>query len=371
MVKNNFDIIIIGAGVSGLILANEIMERTKKTVLMIERQKKITMNNNLCFWNFPSNLLTPQAENIWEDISIFIKGEKILLNNENFKYLMIKYKSLKDFFIKRLERKKRFKLFTNQEIKEIINTGDKISIKTNNKIFRSSLLFDSRRDIKNEPQNKLLQHFYGFEVIFNKKVMNKNEVVLMDILDRKDVFNFVYILPFSRNRALIELTYFSSKVLSKDDYKIELKRYIKNKFNNLHYNIKSHEYGVIPMFKYKQPKSVNHIKIGLAGNWAKQSTGYSLQNSFLYSKQLVDCIIKDKRPKIKERISSYFLDKIFCNFLNQNPVTTQLFFKCFFKKNSLRTLVRFLTNTANIFEIFKVIITLPKLHMIKSIFANK
>ena len=55
------------------------------------------------------------------------------------------------------------------------------------------------------------------------------------------------------------------------------------------------------MFKYKTNNSLNHIKIGLAGNWVKQSTGYSLQNSFLYSRQIVDCILKGKTPKIEEK----------------------------------------------------------------------
>ena len=34
-----FDIIIIGAGVSGLILANELLSRTNKKVLIIEKRK--------------------------------------------------------------------------------------------------------------------------------------------------------------------------------------------------------------------------------------------------------------------------------------------------------------------------------------------
>ena len=290
------------------------------------------MNKNLCFWNYPRNILTQYAENIWDDISILIDDKKISLNSDNYKYLTIKYKSLKGFFIRKLNKEKRFKILPNLNVQRIENKKNKISIKIKDKTFTSNLLFDSRIDNKNKPQNKLLQHFYGIEVIFNKKVMNTKEVILMDILDIKNVFSFVYILPFSEERALIELTYFSSKVFSKNDYKTELKRYIKNKFNNLNYKIKSHEYGVIPMFKYQQPKSNNHIKIGLAGNWVKQSTGYSLQNSFIYSKQLVDCIIKDKTPVIKERKSSYILDKIFCNFLNCNPHLATLFFECFFKK---------------------------------------
>ena len=41
MIKNKFDIIIVGAGVSGLVLADEITKRTNKKVLLLEKKKKI------------------------------------------------------------------------------------------------------------------------------------------------------------------------------------------------------------------------------------------------------------------------------------------------------------------------------------------
>ena len=41
LTKKRFDIIIIGAGLSGLILANEISEKSKKSILIIEKKKKL------------------------------------------------------------------------------------------------------------------------------------------------------------------------------------------------------------------------------------------------------------------------------------------------------------------------------------------
>ena len=70
------DIIIIGAGVSGLILANEIIQRTKRKVLILEKKKKFTYEKNLCFWNIPNNELTKLCNNKWKEIVINIDGEK-------------------------------------------------------------------------------------------------------------------------------------------------------------------------------------------------------------------------------------------------------------------------------------------------------
>ena len=41
LIKKKFDIIIIGAGLSGLILANEISNKSKKSILIIEKKKKL------------------------------------------------------------------------------------------------------------------------------------------------------------------------------------------------------------------------------------------------------------------------------------------------------------------------------------------
>ena len=42
LIKKKFDVIIIGAGLSGLTLANKISEKSKKSVLIIEKKKNLT-----------------------------------------------------------------------------------------------------------------------------------------------------------------------------------------------------------------------------------------------------------------------------------------------------------------------------------------
>ena len=49
LIKKKFDVIIIGAGLSGLTLANKISEKSKKSVLIIEKKKKFDYDKNWCF----------------------------------------------------------------------------------------------------------------------------------------------------------------------------------------------------------------------------------------------------------------------------------------------------------------------------------
>ena len=370
MSLKNFDVIIIGAGVSGLILANEISIRTRKSVAILEKEKRDNSSKNLCFWNTPQNILTTKADNKWKKVSVIIDGEKKILEDEKINYLRIKSTKLRSFFIKKLKNNG-VKIFNERVLSLDFKNKEKVSVISNKSTYSSSLLFDSRLDNSLPYKNKLLQHFYGVEVNFKKRIMNTDEVTLMDIQKKRNTFNFMYILPYTSRRALIETTYFSSNLHSKNTYMKDIKNYLSKNFKGLEYNLKYSESGVIPMFKFNQINLKNYIKIGTAGNWVKQSTGYSLQNSFIYSKQLVDCILQKKNLRIRVNPLTDFLDRIYCNFLKNNPDDSQQFFQMFFLKNQLKTIVNFLTNTVNSWEIFKIIISLPKIKLIKSLIKDR
>ena len=53
-----FDFIIIGLGLSGITLLLELLKRTKKKILIIEKKKKLNRDKNWCFWSYPKNFLT-------------------------------------------------------------------------------------------------------------------------------------------------------------------------------------------------------------------------------------------------------------------------------------------------------------------------
>ncbi len=367
MTENNFDIIIIGAGVSGLILAYEIIERTNKRVLILEKRKKINLYKNLCFWNIPQNILTKYAENKWEKICVIINEKKTTLYSDRIKYMRIKSQDVFKFFLERLNKHQNFKLLMGQNINYLKKDNDSITVGTKKIKYKSSLLFDSRIDKDIHKSKKLIQHFYGAEIVFEDEAINEDEVILMDLQDNKKDFNFIYILPYSKKKVLIETTYFSDKVLTLPDYKKDLEEYISKNYFGKKYKIMNLETGIIPMFKFQEENTNNYIKIGTAGNWVKQSTGYSLQNSFTFSRQLVDCIIEGKKPQIKKRMVYDFLDNTFCKFALKNPRGLKLFFEKFFKYNNLYSIVRFLTNSANLLEILRIIITLPKFLLIKAV----
>ena len=207
----------------------------------------------------------------------------------------------------------------------------------------------------------LLQHFIGFEVVFKDNILDKTKITLMDFQNFTNGINFMYILPFSENRALFEPTYFSTKIFKTSIYKKCLVNYLKKNFPGKSYKIKFKEKGILPMF---YTKNINHnrnyFQIGISGNWLRASTGYSFQNSFIYAEEITKQLINEKKIKFKNKIIINFLDEIFCNLIKKNPKKFEYIFKCFFFKNSLESIVNFLNGKSNFLQTVIIILSLPK-----------
>ena len=90
----------------------------------------------------------------------------------------------------------------------------------------------------------------GWTIETEESVFNEKKATIMDFsIDQKDETRFFYILPLSDKKALIEFTVFSKDLLEKDEYKLELIKYIKSlKIDK--YKIIEDEFGVIPMTCY-------------------------------------------------------------------------------------------------------------------------
>ena len=267
----------------------------------------------------------------------------------------------------KLSKSKKVKILNGREINKI-----KIKINRNEIIigkykYECELLFDSRTSLIKQ-KNGLFQHFAGYEVVFHKNVLNKKQVTFMDFQSFVNGINFMYILPFTSKKALFESTYFSKRIYSRSQYKNNIIKYLNKNFPNEKYTISFKEQGILPMFHQNVEQQFNYFPIGIPGNWMKSSTGYSFQNCFIYSDEITQKILNNKKIKIKKKKFINFLDEVFCSLIMKNPKALKKFFLYFFKKNNLLLIVRFLNGNINFLQLLRVIIILPKKEIIISAF---
>ena len=353
-----FDYIIIGGGCSGLSLAYELEIHKKlnnKTLAIIEPRIEYKRDKTWSFWKIINHNFDDCVKKSWNTFSIKIPTQSNDIECINFPYQSIDSGLFYEKVINKL--KKNRNIFFYKDIKDV---------STNN-----SFIFNSIPYIK-ENGNNLWQHFHGVEIETQNSFFDENIICLMDFnCNQKNNVHFFYILPFEKNKALIETTWISkNNNISLKDYDIQIKDYINNRLRLKNYKVNYIEEGSIPLFHPLNNKNENKINIGTAGGMTRLSTGYTFLNIQEQSKYIRENIEDIKKLKIFEIGKKYqILDKIFLKVIKNYPQKMPyIFFKMF--SGSASAIIKFLSNKSNILEDLKIILKMPKLIFIKAIWGD-
>ena len=351
-----FDYIIIGGGCAGLSLAYELEINKKlsdKTLAIIEPRNEYQRDKTWSFWKtFPHNFEDCVIKS-WDSFSINIPNKSKQIECESLPYQSIDSGLFYKKTLNRLKANKNIHFFRN---KEDVNT-------------ENSYVFNSVPKI-NSNENDLWQHFGGYEIETDKNIFDDTIINLMDFdCEQRNNVHFFYVLPFSKNQAMIETTWLSKNDKSLKDYEPQVKNYI-NRLGLKDYKINFKEEGAIPLFHPINEKEKNKINIGTAGGMTRLSTGYTFLNIQEHSKYIrmnIENIQSSKKYDIGKKYQ--FLDKVFLRVLEKHPEKMPSIFSNMFSTSS-DTVIKFLSNKSNILEDISVILKMPKLLFIKTIISK-
>jgi len=349
-----FDYVIIGGGCAGLSLAYELdlhQKLNNKTLAIVEPRSEYKRDKTWSFWKIGTHNFEDCVKKNWKEFSIKTPSNSKVIKCDNFPYQSIDSGLFYNKINERLKKNKNIKFFKN--IKDL-NTDN-------------SFIFNSVSSLQDSGSN-LWQHFHGIEIETNEEFFNDSVVNLMDFdCDQRNNVHFFYVLPFSKNKAMIETTWLSKEDRSLKDYESQIKNYI-NHLGLKDYKINFKEEGAIPLFHPVNEKKKNKIDIGTAGGMTRLSTGYTFLNIQEHSKYIrmnIENIQNAKKYEIEKKYQ--FLDKIFLRVLKKHPEKMPSIFSDMFSA-SYGTAIKFLSNKSNILEDLSIILKMPKWIFIKSIF---
>ena len=368
--KQKFDIGIIGAGLSGLTLGNSLLSKKIKNFILFEKNTHLKNDKTYSFWSGPglfdikkSFSVKPKKE--WSQIEIKVKNKSYKIDLGSYRYACYSSESILDELYKKIT-KEGIKVERGQSINHVKKNQDGWEIKLKNKKILLKNVIDSRPNkIFDDKYPSLKQVFVGSEIISNQNIFDENVVTLMDFSESNKNVIFTYILPFSKNKALIETTFFSSEINFKQVGKIHdltLKKFdIKE--------ITRTEKAVLPMSPYIDRKmEEQYFRIGNFGGASRPASGYAFTRIALWADQ-----IKTKKEFCydmihhKENYLTNWLDKIFLSVLRSNPKKAPEIFKVFFTKVPISSVIRFLSDQSRLVDYFVIILKLPKLVMLRGL----
>ena len=366
-----FDYIICGGGASGLLLSNALLSDkhfNDKKILIIEKDSKTDNDKTFGFWNDKESVLDNIVFKEWEYAEFRDSNSHNSFMLSPYKYKMIKSNEFYLYIGDKISKASNF-TYLNTTVNEIDQVNNKV--KTNDGEFSSSIIFSS---IYNEVSFKkyplLKQHFIGWTIETKNENFDDNKITFMDFsVDQKDEIRFMYILPFSKNKALIEYTLFSSDIISDDEYEKEIKTYLKKK-NILNYSIVEKEKGMIPMtcYPFFENNTDTYFQIGTAGGWSKPSTGYTIKNSI----EKIDIIInslKQNKPLSKIRFKNrfWYYDLLFLDVLIASKGKGSQVFSDLFKNNDPIKIFKFLDEKTSVMEELSIFLSVDIKTFVRSL----
>ena len=366
-----FDYIICGGGASGLLLSNALLSDkhfNDKKILVIEKDSKTDNDKTFGFWNDKESVLDNIVFKEWEYAEFRDSNSHNSFLLSPYKYKMIKSNEFYSYIGNKISKASNF-TYLNSTVNEIDQVNNKVI--TDDGEFSCSIIFSS---IYNEVSFKkyplLKQHFIGWTIETKNESFDDNKITFMDFsVDQKDEIRFMYILPFSKNKALIEYTLFSSDIISDDEYEKEIKAYLK-KSNILNYSIVEKEKGMIPMtcYPFFEKNTDNYFQIGTAGGWSKPSTGYTIKNSI----EKIDIIInslKQNKPLSKIRFKNrfWYYDLLFLDVLIASRGKGSQVFSDLFKNNDPIKIFKFLDEKTSLMEELSIFLSVDIKTFVRSL----
>ena len=352
---------IIGLGPSGLAVNKILYGDSSKEVIAFENEDINKRNNYFGFWL--TDWMKP-FENIiekkWYQWTIGNKNINVIHTSNDKPYCVISFKKWKNFC---LETKNKLEI-KNKKVAKYFPIKNYFKVITDdNTEYYAEKIYDSRST--KEKKGELLQHFYGINITVPDNTFNENELTLMYFTGEKNLLHFMYILPFSHNKALVESTVFSKVVFKNSWYREKIYKYLNQK-NIIDFKENGEEKGIIPMFlaEEKNPSNPNVLNIGIRGGACKPSTGYAF--SFLI-KQIQLLKYSNKNSVNIHKFLERKMDKIFINYLKNNNEYGQSFIKLASNLNG-NEFQSFMMGDSNLLTKFKIIKSMPKLPFIKELF---
>lgn len=363
-----YDYIIIGGGASGLMLAEAMGSDPwfrSKRIALIEQEKEKTNDRTWCFWEKGEGRFDPILFRSWDHVTVGGPGFRRKAHLAPYRYKMLRGEDFYREFGNRIAGHPHIdRIYARAETLE--DTGNHAVVHTSQGSFRAPMVFSSvllppPPDLM-QPHPVLQQHFKGWFIRSENPVFDPQAPTFMDFdIPQDGLTRFMYVLPFSPTEALVEYTLFSEDLLEDDAYEAALEAYISGTLGSTGYDILETEKGSIPMTinDFTKANSAHICHIGIAGGWAKPSTGYTFSNTSRNIPRLLDRIKRGKVPVLRQPGRFRLYDRLLLDALAHENHLGQRIFSAQLERLPIPLLLTFLNEESSLMGDLRIITSCP------------
>jgi lycopene beta-cyclase len=378
--NSTYDFVFIGLGASNSLILISLIQKglTKnKKIAVFEPDGKTNNDKTYCFWANPKESIVIELSTIISRSYNAIQVNETKAENiEDCPYHYIRSIDLYNFTLDILNEAK-IKIHRNS-VEEITFKNKINTLHSGTKVYQSDYVFDSRPFLNLIPKNEIYLHqsFLGWHIRCVNDVFQKDTFDMMNFnIDQDKFTQFMYVIPFSDNEALVEMTRFGAEKIELSYASSTLNEYINKEFGE--FEKLEEEIGCIPMTTFFNPSNQQEgiLNTGARANLIKPSTGYGFKKMFAFAQLVSQRIESDNLKEFnkialvsKERFKFY--DRLLLMILLLWPSYGKEIFTRLFYKRPILTIFSFLDEKSSILEEIKIFMSLPFKPFIKALFLH-
>ncbi len=336
-------------------------------IVLIDEDKKNRNDRTWCFWEREAGVFESIVSKQWHHLQFNSRYYNGSLEMQDYVYKMIRGIDLYKFFQEKIKAYPAVE-WIHATVRSITATeaGDvKVSLADGTLLdYKNAIAFNN---IPPKASNEkgdihLLQHFKGWTIETPAPCFDPTKATLMDFrISQEHGTSFVYVMPLTATKALVEFTLFTENILEDAEYNKWLQQYCEKVLLLNHFVIADQEFGVIPMSNQSFPMQVNRVwQLGAAGGAIKASSGYTFQFVQKQAAQLIGIFRSGQFPP---RSFLYLLKK---RLLDGDKVFARLF-----EKNTAAKVFSFLDNETSLKDELPILWSLPTWPFLKSALAKR
>ncbi len=369
------DIAILGGGCAGLSLAARLAGEAPR-VTVVEPRATYTDDRTWSFWRTASDPFVDCVRASWDRWAVAAHGERVVRGSSVLRYQTLSAAAVYDRALDRCAAADNVALALGTAVTaDPEPAGETLTVATDAGELRAAAVIDTR---PSRARPGFGQYFVGHEVAVDGAVFDDRAVELMSFTGaRTDRIDFVYVLPFARDRALIEATSFAPAPPATAELEALLADAVAARTRGRRADVVRREAGFIPMRagdarRASRTAHPRWLRAGLAGGAARPSTGYAFQRI----QRATDRLAAELRtgappsPPALDGPVTRAMDGLFLKVLRRWPEAGPDLFLQLFKHAPADRLERFLSGSTASQDRLAVVGALPPTPFLRALLAT-
>ena len=358
------DVAILGGGCAGLSLAVRLAQ-SNLSVRVIEPRSTYENDRTWSFWRTRADPFQDCVRKEWTSWTIAGVHGQTTRTSSHLRYQTVESGAFYTQARDQIAVSSKTSLSLGVSAKDIVKMNNGWHINTTKGAVTATTVVDTR-----PPQRVPTygQFFLGREVKTERPIFNPNVVQLMSFRKARSMgVDFVYILPFAADQALIEVTSFAPQNPGHKVFTEWLNAEI-DALDAGQIEILRTEAGALPMeASFRDPVPEGIIRMGLGGGAARPSTGYAFLRIQEQADHIAAALINGRDPNIAlDGKVTQFMDRVFLQVLTSNPADGPALFEKLFSNAPPDRLERFLSGSTRAADRLSVMASLPPLPFLQA-----